>query len=103
MINIISQVLIRLSSIYRLLTENWESLVTILDNWLERLQPLDDNAAFNFVNALENLLWAFERRATASLLFQLAVKRNIYQDGVFRYNELNYALNICYCLVLKGY
>ncbi|CAO2838272.1 unnamed protein product [Amaranthus hypochondriacus] len=71
----------------RLLTENWESLITILDDWLEKLQPLDDNAAFNFVNALENLLWAFERRATASLLFQLAVKRNIYQDGVFRVAE----------------
>uniref|UniRef100_A0A803M177 Uncharacterized protein n=1 Tax=Chenopodium quinoa TaxID=63459 RepID=A0A803M177_CHEQI len=56
----------------RLLTENWESSVTILDHWIERLEPLEDNAAFNFVNALENLLWAFELRATGSLLFQLA-------------------------------
>ncbi|KAL2920793.1 hypothetical protein RDABS01_012284 [Bienertia sinuspersici] len=68
----------------RLLTENWEALVVILDHWLERLEPLEDSAAFNFVNALENLLWAFERRATASLLFQLAVKRSIYRDDVFR-------------------
>ncbi|KNA08900.1 hypothetical protein SOVF_158580 [Spinacia oleracea] len=71
----------------RLLTENWESSVKILDHWLERLEPLEDNAAFNFVNSLENLLWAFELRATASLLFQLAVKRRIYQNHVFRVAE----------------
>ncbi|XP_021774802.1 pentatricopeptide repeat-containing protein At3g18110, chloroplastic-like isoform X1 [Chenopodium quinoa] len=71
----------------RLLTENWESSVTILDHWIERLEPLEDNAAFNFVNALENLLWAFELRATASLLFQLAVKRRIYKANVFRVAE----------------
>lgn len=71
----------------RLLTEKWESLVTILDHWLERLEPLEDNAAFNFVNALENLLWAFDLRATAALVFQLAVKRRIYRDNLFRVAE----------------
>lgn len=71
----------------RLLNENFESLVTVLDHWLERLEPLEDNAAFNFVNALENLLWSFELRATASLLFQMALKRRIYQDNVFRVAE----------------
>lgn len=71
----------------RLLTGNRESVVTILDHVLERLEPLEDNAAFNFVNALENLLWAYELRATASMLFQMAVKRRIYHDNVFRVAE----------------
>jgi hypothetical protein len=31
------------------------------------------------------LLWAFECRATASRIFQLAVERSIYRDNVFRY------------------
>ncbi|CAL1407865.1 unnamed protein product [Linum trigynum] len=68
----------------RLLTENSESLVPAVDNCLEMLGPMADNAAFNFVNALEDLLWAFELRATASWVFQLAVKRGIYPHDVFR-------------------
>lgn len=69
----------------RLLTEKSDSLVSEVDNCLEKLGPLKDNAAFNFVNALEDLLWAFELRATASWVFQLAVKRSIYRHDVFRY------------------
>ncbi|KAL2540337.1 Pentatricopeptide repeat-containing protein [Abeliophyllum distichum] len=68
----------------RLLTENSESLLTEIDCYLKKLEPIEDNAAFNFVNALEDLLWAFERRATASWIFQLAIKRNIYHHDVFR-------------------
>uniref|UniRef100_A0A2N9G227 PROP1-like PPR domain-containing protein n=1 Tax=Fagus sylvatica TaxID=28930 RepID=A0A2N9G227_FAGSY len=68
----------------RLLTERSESLVSAVDRCLEKLEPMEDNAAFNFVNALENLLWAFELRATASWVFQLAIKRSIYHHGVFR-------------------
>ncbi|KAG6698933.1 hypothetical protein I3842_08G044700 [Carya illinoinensis] len=68
----------------RLLTEKSESLVSEVDNCLEKLEPMGDNAAFNFVNALEDLLWAFELRATASWVFQLAIKRNIYCHNVFR-------------------
>ncbi|KAF8378952.1 hypothetical protein HHK36_028377 [Tetracentron sinense] len=68
----------------RLLTEKAESLVVEVDHYLEQLGPLGDNAAFNFVNALEDLLWAFELRATASWVFQLAVKRSIYRHDVFR-------------------
>jgi leucine-rich PPR motif-containing protein len=48
------------------------------------LETLGDNAAFNFVNALEDLLWAFELRATASWVFQLAIKKRIYRHDVFR-------------------
>ncbi|KAK9144092.1 hypothetical protein Sjap_003995 [Stephania japonica] len=59
----------------RLLTEKTETLVDKMDNLLSELGPLDDDAAFNFVNALEDLLWAFECRATASWVFQLAIKR----------------------------
>ncbi|KAK9120335.1 hypothetical protein Syun_017952 [Stephania yunnanensis] len=68
----------------RLLTEKTETLVDKMDNLLSELGPLDDDAAFNFVNALEDLLWAFECRATASWVFQLAIKRNIYRHNVFR-------------------
>ncbi|XP_059628864.1 pentatricopeptide repeat-containing protein At3g18110, chloroplastic [Cornus florida] len=68
----------------RLLTEKSESLVLDVDQYLEKLEPIEDNAAFNFVNALEDLLWAFEFRATASWVFQLAIKRNIYRHDVFR-------------------
>ncbi|KAK3042792.1 hypothetical protein RJ639_001065, partial [Escallonia herrerae] len=68
----------------KILTQNSESLVLEVDQCLEKLEPLEDNAAFNFVNALEDLLWAFELRATASWVFQLAIKRNIYHHDVFR-------------------
>ncbi|XP_074320390.1 pentatricopeptide repeat-containing protein At3g18110, chloroplastic [Silene latifolia] len=71
----------------RLLFDSCDSLVGIMDQWLERLEPLEDNAAFNFVNALEDLLWAFELRSKASWLFQLAVKRSIYGENVFRVAE----------------
>ncbi|KAM1232441.1 hypothetical protein ACFX13_042996 [Malus domestica] len=68
----------------RLVTENPELLVSEVDCCLEKLEPLEDNAAFNFVNALEDLLWAYELRATASWVFQLSVKRGIYNNNVFR-------------------
>ncbi|VVA41724.1 PREDICTED: pentatricopeptide repeat-containing, partial [Prunus dulcis] len=66
-----------------LVTEKPESLILEVDRCLEKLEPLEDNAAFNFVNALEDLLWAYELRATASWVFQLAVKRGIYNNDVF--------------------
>ena len=69
----------------RLLTEKSYSLVSEVDNCLEKLGPLEDIAAFNFINALKDLLWAFELRATASWVFQLAVKWSIYCHDVFRY------------------
>lgn len=69
---------------HRLLTENSLSLLSEIDCYLKILEPIEDNAAFNFVNALEDVLWAFERRATATWIFQLAVKRNIYHHNVFR-------------------
>lgn len=75
-----------LISIYcRLLTENTESLVLEMDQFLEKVEPIEDNAVFNLVNSLEDLLWAFNLRATASWVFQLAIKRNIYNHDVFRY------------------
>lgn len=55
-----------------------------MDQLLEKVEPIEDNAAFNLVNALEDLLWAFNLRATASWVFQLAIKRNIYNHDVFR-------------------
>lgn len=69
---------------HRLLTENSESLVLEVDQCLAKLEPIEDNAAFNFVNALQDLLWAFELRATASWVFQLAIRRSIYRQDVFR-------------------
>lgn len=60
-------------------------MLSEVTNYLEELRELEDSAALNFVNALEDLLWAFECRATASWIFQLAVKRSIYRDNVFRY------------------
>lgn len=69
----------------RLLTEKRsELLVTYVDQYLEKLKPIEDNAALNFVNAIEDLLWAFELRATASCVFQLAIMRSIYRHEVFR-------------------
>lgn len=59
-------------------------LLSEIDSYLKILEPVEDNAAFHFVNALEDMLWAFERRATATWIFQLAVKRNIYRNDVFR-------------------
>lgn len=59
-------------------------MVLEMDQYLATIEPLEDNAAFNFVNALEDLLWAFELRATASWIFHLAIKRNIYRSDIFR-------------------
>ncbi|KAH0880426.1 hypothetical protein HID58_067820 [Brassica napus] len=59
----------------RLLVGRPELLVSEVDEWFEKLKPIKDNAALNFANALLNLLWAFELRATASWVFQLAIKR----------------------------
>ncbi|KAL0321662.1 UNVERIFIED_CONTAM: Pentatricopeptide repeat-containing protein, chloroplastic [Sesamum calycinum] len=69
---------------WMLLTENSVSLLSEIDCYLKKLEPVEDHAAFNFVNALEDMLWAFERRATATCIFQLAIKRNIYHQNVFR-------------------
>ncbi|CAN6221792.1 unnamed protein product [Urochloa humidicola] len=71
----------------RLLTERTPSVLSEVESYLEELGAQEDSAALNFVNALEDLLWAFECRATASWIFQLAVKRNIYRDNVFRVAE----------------
>ncbi|XP_021281736.1 pentatricopeptide repeat-containing protein At3g18110, chloroplastic [Herrania umbratica] len=68
----------------RLMTEKSELLLSEVESCLEKLEPIGDDAAFNFVNALEDLLWAFELRATASWVFQLAVKKSIYHHHVFR-------------------
>ena len=66
------------------------SLVQELDTLLDQLGSFEDNVAFNFVNSLENLLWAFERRATASWVFQLAIRKSIYRHDVFRYSAMTY-------------
>ncbi|CAA6667097.1 unnamed protein product [Spirodela intermedia] len=70
----------------RILTEKAETLVLKLDSFLDQLGSQED-ASFNFINALEDLLWAFERRATASWLFELAIKKGIYRHNVFRVSE----------------
>lgn len=46
---------------------------------------LEEEAAFGFVNVIENLLWAFERRATAAWIFEMAIQKEIYSREVFRY------------------
>ncbi|XP_037457682.1 pentatricopeptide repeat-containing protein At3g18110, chloroplastic-like [Triticum dicoccoides] len=71
----------------RLVTERTPSLLTEVDSFLQELETLEDSAALNFVNALEDLLWAFERRATATYIFQLAVNRSIYRHSIFRVIE----------------
>lgn len=68
-------------------------LVAEVEKLLEELVPEEDDACFNFVNALEDLLWAFERRATASWLFQIAIKKGIYRHDVFRYECITCAAN----------
>lgn len=65
------------------------SLVQELDTMLDQLGSFEDNVAFNFVNSLENLLWAFERRATASWVFQLAIRKSVYRHDIFRYSSHN--------------
>lgn len=72
------------STFCRLLTEKSGLLVSEVECLLDELQAMEDNAALNFVNALVDLLWAFELRATASWVFQVAIKKKIYQHNVFR-------------------
>uniref|UniRef100_A0A0E0DYB7 Pentatricopeptide repeat-containing protein-mitochondrial domain-containing protein n=1 Tax=Oryza meridionalis TaxID=40149 RepID=A0A0E0DYB7_9ORYZ len=78
----------------RLLTERTSSLFTEVDSFLEKLGTLEDSASLNFVNAMEDLLWAFERRATASWIFQLAVKRSIYHHNIFRVEEKDWGADL---------
>uniref|UniRef100_A0ACD5XY28 Uncharacterized protein n=1 Tax=Avena sativa TaxID=4498 RepID=A0ACD5XY28_AVESA len=78
----------------RLLTERTSSVLTEADNFLEDIEALEDSAALNFVNALEDLLWAFERRSTASYIFQLAVNRSIYHHNVFRVIEKDWGADL---------
>ncbi|XP_058084417.1 pentatricopeptide repeat-containing protein At3g18110, chloroplastic isoform X2 [Magnolia sinica] len=68
----------------RLLMEKTDSLVPEVDLLLEKLGSFEENLAFNFVNSLEDLLWAFERRATAAWVFQLAIRKGVYRHDVFR-------------------
>ncbi|VFQ60165.1 unnamed protein product [Cuscuta campestris] len=68
----------------RLLAEHSESLAVEADQYLEQIASTEHDAAFKFVNGLEDLLWSFERRATASWIFKLAIKRNIFHHNVFR-------------------
>lgn len=78
----------------RLMTAKSNSLFSEMDSFLQEIEPLEDNAAFNFINALEDLLWAFELRATASWVFQLAIKRRIYCQDMFRYFIIIFA-SVC--------
>ncbi|XP_077234779.1 pentatricopeptide repeat (PPR) superfamily protein isoform X2 [Tasmannia lanceolata] len=80
---------------FRLLTEKANLLVLEVDLLLENLLgSFEDNSAFNFVNALEDLLWAFERRATASWLFQLAIRKNVYRHDVFRVADKDWGADV---------
>ncbi|ERM94798.1 pentatricopeptide repeat-containing protein At3g18110, chloroplastic isoform X1 [Amborella trichopoda] len=74
----------------RLLMGKSELLILEMDHLLEQLGSLEEDAAFRFVNALEDLLWAFERRAAASWVFQMAIQKNIYPHDVFRVAEKNW-------------
>lgn len=84
----------------RLLTEKPSVVISEVEHLLDELQPLEDNAALNYVNALEDLLWAFELRATASWVFQAAIKKNIYQHNVFR-SILYFSLILLSCLIVS--
>ena len=79
----------------RLLVERPELLVSEVDEWFEKLKPIEDNAALNFANALLNLLWAFELRATASWVFQIAIKRGIFSRDVFRSDPV-LLMSVCF-------
>uniref|UniRef100_A0A7N0TZJ1 PROP1-like PPR domain-containing protein n=1 Tax=Kalanchoe fedtschenkoi TaxID=63787 RepID=A0A7N0TZJ1_KALFE len=71
----------------RLLAEKPKPLVLEVDTWITEIDSMEDGAAFNFINALVDLLWAFELRATASWVFQLAIKKRIYNHNVYRVAE----------------
>lgn len=68
----------------RLLTESSEKLISEVDVLLEEMKILEDEVGFGLVNVIEDLLWAFERRATAAWIFQMAVQKKIYPQDVFR-------------------
>ncbi|KAG9452917.1 hypothetical protein H6P81_005821 [Aristolochia fimbriata] len=71
----------------RLLTEKTDSLVIEVDHLFKQLESFEDNSSFNFVNALEDLLWAFQQRSTALWVFQVAIRRGIYRHNLFRVSE----------------
>lgn len=74
----------------RLLTENSEKLISEVENILEGLKVLEEEVAFGFLNVIENLLWAFEQRATAAWIFEMAIQKEIYPRDVFRVEDKNW-------------
>ncbi|KAH9307525.1 hypothetical protein KI387_035436, partial [Taxus chinensis] len=66
-----------------LLTEYSENLICEVDILLEEIKVLEDEVGIGFVNVIEDLLWAFERRATAAWIFQKAIQKKIYPQDAF--------------------
>lgn len=66
---------------FELITHKEKVMADVEELFVE-LRILGPAAGLGFVNVLEDLLWAFQRRATAVEVYQLAVKTRIYPDDL---------------------
>eukprot|EP00252_Welwitschia_mirabilis_P026857 TRINITY_DN8970_c0_g1_i1.p1 TRINITY_DN8970_c0_g1~~TRINITY_DN8970_c0_g1_i1.p1 ORF type:complete len:1064 (+),score=229.75 TRINITY_DN8970_c0_g1_i1:447-3194(+) len=74
----------------RLLTETYKNMLSEIESLFERLKGAEEEIVFGFINALEDLLWAFEQRATAACIFHMAIQRDIYSPDIFWVKNKNW-------------
>ncbi|BFI40398.1 protein MpPPR_43 [Marchantia polymorpha subsp. ruderalis] len=79
----------------RLLTERSRSLLTEVDDLTSNFQATGTGSGSGFLNVLQDLLWAFEKRATAAYVFQSAADKNIYGRDFFRVEEGDWEADFC--------
>lgn len=74
----------------RLLKEKNVEIIAEVDHALQGLEQFGLDAGLGLVNVLLDLLWGFQRRATAAKVFTLAVQRNIYSSTMARVQVKNW-------------
>ncbi|KAG6546707.1 hypothetical protein Mapa_011896 [Marchantia paleacea] len=79
----------------RLLTERSRSLLTEVDDLTSNFQASGTGSGSGFLNVLQDLLWAFEKRATAAYVFQSAADKNLYGRDFFRVEEGDWEGDFC--------
>ncbi|KAL2612821.1 hypothetical protein R1flu_024513 [Riccia fluitans] len=79
----------------RLLTERGSSLLAEVDDLTTALQACSTGSGSGLLNVLQDLLWAFEKRASAAYVFKSAVDKNLYGRQFFRVEEVDWEADLC--------
>ncbi|KAL3680255.1 hypothetical protein R1sor_023211 [Riccia sorocarpa] len=79
----------------RLVTERGSSLLEEVDNLTTALKSSSTGSGSGLLNVLQDLLWAFEKRASAAYVFKSAVDKNLYGRQFFRVEEVDWEADLC--------